>query len=450
MKSRDKGRFPHSPNSTRVRPDAISRPLRCIASRRARKRVPAALLVLAMLFGDTGLESARGAVTFAPFATGGVQYDSNLFMLPSFFPGFARRGITNLSDSVADYSAGFTSVVDFGAQRLSLDGTGTGFAYDRFSYLDHYEYNFGGELDWQLGPVVSGDVAYRQTRVMAPFMDTLSLDLFLDTERTAKATVSVLMSPKWRLSLTPEFHQLITPLPGFVDFKLQENIGTAALDYLGFGKLTAGVLFDYDRGRYSDIVAATRYNQRDADATASYHVDKLSTFSATAGYTIRDTQPNAVDAVLPAAAGAGVFAQYAGAIGTTAAVTGSLSYQRQLTGKTSASVSLLRAVESYLAGANPVIATGGEVKVTWKPDVKFTVDADYSLTRDQVQGGLVIANIIGEDERTQVADLSVRYAVLSWLSIRPYFTWSRATSTFSLGNYSQTIVGVEVSGKPQF
>lgn len=403
--------------------------------------------VLTALLAGSGAQMVHAAGSFKPFATVGVEHNSNLFMLPGSFAPFAVRGIHSLTDTVTDYSAGFTSRWGTHTEYLSLDAAGVRYDYNRFGYLNHYEYHFAGDWGWRLGPVMSGEVMYHQSRVMAPFTNTLSLDLLLNTDRLAAATVRILVSPKWRISLTPEFHQLLTPLPGFLAFKLEENIGTADLDYLGFGKLTAGLQFIYDRGRFADIAGATRYIQREVNLTASYHVSDLSTFRASAGYSMRDTAPNIIDAVQTPTGGAGVYAAYAGVVGKTSSAIGTLSYQRQLTGKTSASIAFSRAVESYSAGANPVIATGGQLKVTWKPDVKFTVNVGYSLTRDQIQGGLVVADVIGEDQRKQVADLDVRYAALSWLSIRPYFRWSRATSTFILGNYSQTIVGIDVTGR---
>ena len=391
---------------------------------------------------------ALAATSVSPFATVGIEHDSNVFMLPSDFPGFTSSGLTGLGDTIQSYEAGLATKLDWGQDRLSFDGESTRYIYDRFSSLDHYEYGFGGVLDWRLGPIVDGSVNYRQTRVMAPFTDTLSLELLLNTERTASATVRVLVSPNWRLDLTPELHQLDTPLPGFADFRLRETIGTLGVDYLGFGRLTAGLQVDYDHGRYDGIVGATRYNQSDADFTANYKVSGLSTFSASVGYSSRDTSPNPAGSVAVSAANAGAYSGYGGVIGTTSAITGSLSYQRQLTGKTQATVSVLRAVDSYIAGANPEIATGGSVAVTWKPDVKFTVDLSYSLTQDQVQGGLVIANVVNMNERTQVANFDVRYAALSWLTLRPFFIWNQATSTFQFGNYSATTVGIDVTGRP--
>lgn len=386
------------------------------------------------------------ATFFSPFAALGYQHNSNVFTRPSSSPPFAAQGITGLGDSILDYQAGLGSELDWGPDRLTLDASVTRDQYDRFSFLNHYEYLVDGNLHWRFTRVVDGTVTYKQTRYMLPFTYTFTTALLLDTERTASVAVRVLMTPEWRLDLTPELHQVATPLPGFPDFRLHETSGTAGLDYLGFGKLTAGLRFSYDDGRYEKIAAATRYQQREFDLTADYKVGAFSTFSASAGYTSRNSEANPADSV-PTPIGAETFAGYAGVVGKTSSATGSVSYQRQLTGKTSATFSIFRRVDSYTAGANPEVGTGGAVGLTWKADPKFTLTLDYGLTRDEIKGGLIVVNAADRTDRTQTAGFEVRYLALSWLTIRPYVNWAKASSTFTLGNYSATILGVDVTGR---
>lgn len=402
------------------------------------------------MLAAAGTRVARCATTVSPFASVAIEHNSNVFMRPADSPPFASSGITALGDTIKDYEVGVDAKFSSGNQILTLNGSAERQNYNRFSFLNHYEYDFGGELVWRLGHVLSGNLSYRQRRYAALFTDTLSTALLVDTERTGIATVRILVSPKWRIDLTPEVHQLDMPLTGYPDFRLRETLGSLGIDYLGFGRLTAGLRFDYDHGRYAGIVAATRYDQKDAVLTASYKVGGFSTFNANVGYTQRDTEPNPDFALQGTAAAAGNFAAYQGLVGSTSSVTGELAYQRQLTGKTSAGLSLFRRIASYIAGANPEIQTGATITASWKPDVKFTLRADYSYMRDQIQGGLVVASAFNRTDRTQVGNFEVRYAALSWLSIRPYINWQRATSSFRLGNYTATIVGIRVAARPQW
>jgi len=417
-----------------------------VRSRQRSRRIarPATVAAAALLTGAA--QPALAATFFSPFATVGYEHNSNVFMRPSSAPPFAAQGITALGDTLLDYEGGMSGEFDWGPDRFILDASATRDQYDRFSFLNHYEYLFDGDLDWRLGPVVDGTATLRQTRFMTPFTNTFTTTLLLSTDRTASVAVRVLMTPEWRLDLTPELHELDTPLPGFPDFRLRETIGAAGLDYLGFGKLTAGVLFTADSGRYEGIAAATRYTQREFDLTANYKVSGFSSFAASAGYTSRNSEANPADSI-PAPAGVGAFVGYAGTVGTTSGATGSLTYERQFTGKTSGHLSVFRRVDSYTAGANPEIGTGGEAGVTWKADPKFTVSLTYGLTRDQIEGGLIVVNVVNRTDRTQTAAFEVRYAALSWLTIRPYVNWSKAISNFTLGNYSAMIFGIDVTGR---
>lgn len=390
-------------------------------------------------------QPASAATTFSPFASVEYQHNSNVFEIPGLDPAYEAAGITALGDSIENYEAGLNSRLDWGADSLTLIGQATREQFDRFSFLDHTEYRFNADYLWRLGAIVDGNVIYAQRRYMAAFTNTLSTALLLNTDKSAIAAVRVLMTPEWRLDLTPEFHQVDTPVPGFRGFALQEKIGVAGVDYLGFGKLTAGVQFTYDSGRYTGIEDATRYDERSVDLTASYRVSGFSSFNASAGYSSRDSEPNPADSV---AAQPGVpVVGYDGTVGTTSGATGSLTYHRQITGKTSADLKVFRRVDSYVAGANAEIGTGAAFGMSWKADPKITAGLNFGLQRDQIKGGLVVVNTTNRTDNNKYAQFEVRYAALTWLTIRPYVNWQKATSTFRPGNYSATILGIDVTGR---
>lgn len=406
-----------------------------------------AALGAAILIGCGGAHPARAVPFISPFATAGIERDSNVFMRPTNTPLFVANGITTLADTIETYEGGLDSEFDWGRDTLTLDGDALQENYDRFSFLDHYEYRLAGDLDWHLGPVVETELVYNQSRFMAPFTETLALGLFVDTQRVASAMVRVLVTPKWRVDLTPGLDQIDTPLPGFPDFRRSERTGTAGLDYLGFGRLTAGLQLEYIQGHYSGIVRATRYTQRDADVTASYQLSGLSELDASVGYTRRGTEANPTDSLPATPANSGYFGGFAGAVGTVSGVNGTLDYKRQITGKTSGTLSLYRHVQSYTGSPNPEISTGGAIGAEWVADAKITVDLDYSLAQNQIQGGLVAANFVNRTDRVQHAAFDVRYLAISWLTIRPYVNWEHSSSSFTLGNYSATIVGIDVTGR---
>ena len=385
-----------------------------------------------------GIPCAHAVTTFAPLATAGVVYDSNVFAVPSFAPPFAGSGNTALGDTIEHYVVGATATFGWENDDLKLTAQGERFEYHHFDELDHNEYKLDGLFDWNLGPIIDGTLEYTQWRYMAPFADILSTQLELNTDRTALGTARILIAPEWRLSLQPKWHELESPLPDFPDFGLHETYGTATLEYLGVAKLAAGVLVQYGEGTFHDIADATRYHQTSEQLTAHYAVTGLSSFSGQVGFTQRDS--SYID---PAAATAVPGGGAAGAAGKTSALTGSLGLHRVLSVKTSVDLIALREVDSFVGGANPEVTTGGEADVKWDPDVKISVTLRYRYTVAKIEGDIVANEFANRTDHPQVGTLDVFYKATPWLTIRPYLERDQRTSNYALANYTTMIYGIE-------
>jgi hypothetical protein len=376
-----------------------------------------------------------------PYATVGVQTDSNVFARPDNQPPFAATGNTELGDTISEYLAGV--IVDFGwgLDDLKLDAEGRRFNYSRFTQLDHNDYKFGGNFTWHLGPVVDGSLVYEQSHIMEPLADTFSEQLEQQTDRKATGTARILITPEWRFELQPSWHELDSPLPQYPGFGLHETAGAAALDYLGISKLVAGLRVRYTDGSFHQILGATRYHQTTAELTADYAVTGLSSFTGALGYTLRDSS-------LVNPADAAIIGNQGGIIGRTSAVIGSLGLRRQLSVKTHVTLTLFREVDSYIAGANPEIGTGADLALGWEPDVKFSVALHYRLETQSIQGGLVIANgFVDRTDHPRSAQLEVKYHITRWLTLRPYYSREERTSNFAEANYTSNTVGIDLSAR---
>jgi hypothetical protein len=243
---------------------------------------------------------------FSPYATAGVEHNSNVFARSAADPPFASTGNTELGDRLFRYLGGADLDIAWERDRLRLNAEVARFNYDRFSGLDHTEYKGSAEFDWHLGPVVDGSLEYRQKRIMSPLQDTLADQLELQTERDATATFRVLITPKWRFDIAPTWHEQQMPLPQFPQFGLREAGGAASLNYLGINKLTAGFREEYTDGSYAHIIGATNYHQTTEELTAAYALTGFSSFDGQVGYTQRSsTLVNPADALLVGAGGAG-------------------------------------------------------------------------------------------------------------------------------------------------
>jgi len=381
------------------------------------------------------------AVTdLSPYAIVGAEHNSNVFSRPSGQPPFAGTGNTELGDTVVRYVVGATADFGWGLDDLRLNAEGRRLDYNRFNVLNHDEHKLAADLDWHFGSVVETTFDFLQTRIMSALADTLSDQLELQTDRSVSSTVRILVTPQWRVDLQPRWHQLDSPLPLYPDFGLQESAAAASINYLGIAKLTAGLRFEYLDGAYHHILAATNYHQNTEQLTASYAVTGLSSFDGQVGYTQRDSSlRNPADAASVGGPG--------GVSGTTTALTGALGFHRELTVKTSVNLRVFREIDSYVAGANSQIGTGGEASLTWKPDVKFAVSLRYRQMTQNIEGNLQIANFINRSDRVHTGALEVSYFATSWLTFRPYVTHDERSSNFAQARYTSTLFGIDLTGR---
>jgi hypothetical protein len=385
-----------------------------------------------VLLASAGLTQA--AVDFNPRATVSATHNTNVFSRPTDEPPFAQTGNTELGDTILRYLVGTTADISWGLDRLSLTAQGERFDYNRFDQLTHYESKFGGSFEWYLGPRANGTLSYTQQRTMAPLADTLSEQLAIQTDKVTSGDFRYLLTPRWRIDLQPVWHDFESPLPLYPDFGNKETSLTVALKYLGIHKLTSGLRVQYMDGRYHGIVDATRYHQTTAQLTANYAVSGFSSFDGALGYTNRknDFAPNQV---------------VANQLGDTKAFTGALGFHRALSVKTSADLRLFREVESYVAGANSQIGTGGEASLQWKPDVKFTVIVRYRMATQSIQGTLAIANFTNRTDHVRNGEVDVEYHVYKWLKLRPYYVRDLRRSNFHDANFNSTVVGIDLTAQ---
>lgn len=380
---------------------------------------------------------------FTPYATVGFEHNSNVFARPAGDAPFAASGNTRLGDTIERYLLGVETWLAWDRNRVTLDAQGQRFEYNNFSELSHYEHKLDGKFDWYLNSVVDGSFTYEDLRQMQSLADTLSDQLEVQNDRAATGTLRLHVTPRWRVDLQPKWHELDSPLPQYPRFGLREKGGAASLNYLGINKLTAGLRVEYTDGSYHQIVAATKFHQTTGQLTADYAVTGLSSFTGQLGYTRRS---NAL--INPSEAPTG-SAGIGGVVGDTSAATGTLGFRRQLSVKTTVNLSVFREVDSYVAGANSEIGTGGDAGITWDPDVKFSLSLHYRQTNQSIKGQLAIANFANRSDKSHLAEFYVKYYVRKWLTLRPYVTRDQRSSNFKDANFTTTLLGVDLTARLQ-
>ena len=365
---------------------------------------------------------AAAVGSLVPYGSAQVEYNSNIFALESREQALAQNGDAKRSDRLLRYVLGVEGKLALSQQSLRAKIEGRRVDFDHFGYLDHDEYLVSGGLDWQLSSAVDGLLELSQERRMASFEDRNSTELTLETERVARGTANVDITPEWRLETGLERRELDSPLPDFPDFRLTEDSIGAALKYLLIDRLAAGVHAEYLRGRFDGATNSGRFHQESLALVADYAIEDFSSVGAELGITKRTE----------------------GSGGGDQALTGEISYHRELTGKTKVDLQLFRRVRSYVGGASSVTEDGASVGLAWQATVKTSVAGLYQWTHGSFQDSGAASDNTGRSDKGDIASLKISYQMLPWISLRPYGGYQSRDSNIALNSFEASFVGFEV------
>jgi hypothetical protein len=247
----------------------------------------------------------------------------------------------------------------------------------------------------------------------------------------AIASINVQMSPEWRLQSQGKLNDQNTQLPGTPDLTLREESIHEGLRYVGFANLSAGLDGEYLRGNFTGgtFLVTPGYRQSTAEFAADYVLSGLSSFHGDIGFTERSLEQ----------------------AGRISGLTGLAAYQRDLTGKTSITLKLSRAINTYITAASPEVDSAAELDVTWSATAKIKVQAGYqylhsSFSATDIAGVLTASRL----DRLQTPTLSVIYQPVNWLIVRPYAQYQTRSSTVGIFSFHGTVYGLELEGRLSF
>jgi Putative beta-barrel porin 2 len=372
-----------------------------------------------------GAAAAHADGTWTPYAAADLEHDTNIFDLPRSGPAPVGNNGPTYGDTFLEGRAGLEGTYQLDQQKFFGTAEFRHFAYRNFTELDHNENLFDGGLKWKLSRVVDGSVEYRHEQRMVQYYElSQTTDLILETENLAKASINLNVSPEWRLETHATDRDLDSPRNDVPGLSLHEESIREGVRYLGVAYLSAGLDAEYLQGRYEhDPTALTPdYHQTSLALAATYILSGLTNFTGTAGYTRRVDPTNA------------------GASG----VTGSLSYQHYLSGKTSINVQLSRLLSTYVTtGGNEIDSTAG-VMVNYQATYKILIRGGYSYTRSTFPETPIGTTFIDRVDRFQTGNVELTYQILHWLSIRPYARYQTRGSNDPMFSFNGTTVGVEL------
>ena len=376
------------------------------------------------------------------------QYDTNVFDLQPGFP--TPFGVSSgYSDSFIAYGGKLDASYLWSQQQFYATVVGTEYHYDRFTELDHYEYTLDGGWDWKIGRLWDGVLDVERIRSMVSFWNVIGTSLVIQTEQRETGRAGVQVTPDWRAEFTGITRKVNQPqatanpltateppapaTTTITDLTLTETSGQAAVKYTGTAGVTAGVSGTYLKGSFSNVgplVVAPSYTQTSGALTATDVVTGLSTFRGQIGYSRRSSDSG---------------------INNISGATGELDYQRTLTGKTSVEVDLTRQINAYLTNDASEIDSVAALTATWQATYRIGVVLGYTFTYRQLphQGttlvdGVIVGNGTQQMEYLNMPSLTVTYAPVPWLILKPYVNYqTRSSQNFVGGNFDATVVGLQ-------
>jgi hypothetical protein len=383
---------------------------------------------------------ANAAVDFSAGASYGIQHDTNALALASFESAQppSTGGNASKSDTSRQISANLSAAAGIGSLSTGLTGSATRSEYDRYDAQSRTDYNLSGTLGW--APIRAFDMSLQasQSRTPVTQADVGGDRTVLQTSTQAQVTFRLRPTPRWQLGLTPPaWREEKTPLQTAKDFQLRERTYGATLDFLGAGKLIPGLAATESRSKNSNIANATRYRQQNFQGTLSYSATGYSKFAFGAGYSRRTThlvEPSTDPAALELEGRQGAF-------------TGNISYFRQLSPKTSATVSAFRSVQQYAAGVNTSLVTGFSGGINWAPTRKISTSFDTSFVWASVDALPVAGTTVQRKDLARSFAFTISYLATRHFGMRASIARRMRNSTVWADQYNGETFGLDITAR---
>ncbi|MGD9841876.1 MAG: hypothetical protein AB7U99_03070 [Steroidobacteraceae bacterium] len=370
-----------------------------------------------------------------PYGIAKYQHYSNLFAVSRSNPETAANGEKMFDDVGLFYIAGAEAEFTAGRQKFFAAAEGRRINYSNFSQFNHSEYRWTGGLDWALTRLVDGKLAYKKERRQVAFVDDqnrVKSQLNLEDESVFNLDANLNVSKNWRIELGGQDYRLDSPQPPLrPNFGVTETSFKTGIKYVGAANLSTGFEAISAQGKFVGLEndETIKYKQTTGQITANYKLSDRTSFNGAVGYTRRNQlQLNADN--------------------TVNATTGSLGYKRRLTGKTSFSFQLVRAINTYIynAGATTEINTGGVAGLSWQATQKANFAFNYSLNQGKFAGGNVAPGVIGVDrsDRSKYAELLTTFNLTKWMVLAPYGRVETRKSNIDQFSYNNTVYGTEL------
>lgn len=373
-----------------------------------------------------------------PHAIARYEHNSNLLLVPNNSPQMDSKGNLRLDDNVLEYDGGIDINYRWRDNRFYLITDINHFAYQYFSDLDNTGFTGSTGLDWIATHKIKGNVSYDYNRHQLSFANVVNVDTsqaYIETTQAFRASGIYEMNSRWSTNLSGSYSTAKLPnngVPGALSYDLHQTQERVGVTYTGASSLKSGFAIDRESGQYNDG-SQPGYTRTLYELTGDYKLGARTTFGGSIGYTSRVQR---------------------GMDNST--TIGSLSFNQQLTAKTSYYFQFRRSLDTYNTTVGSQLSTSAVVGFNWQATPKISVSGNYDYTKAKVTGVFDTTKIDPvtklpviepRDDTTKSANASLKYQALRWLAISPYYRYENRTSDIARFTFNANIYGITVEAR---
>lgn len=246
-------------------------------------------------------------------------------------------------------------------QQLLFKGSVNWNKFEQYEYLNYDGNDWLAVWKWQLGNLWQGDLGYTRNKTLANFAETQITTIGdVRTHQSMFANANYRLHPDWRLHGGGRWNSLKAGSATAQFLNREETVGVLGVDYVTHSDNSIGVQSEFIEARFPEreIISASSfdngYSQMTISSVADWKSSGNSRFRGRLGYTQRKYNELATR-------------DFNG-------MTGRLTYDWSITGKTLLSVAAWREV----GGVSEVLSTfagtkGSSLDVSWFPTSKIFV-----------------------------------------------------------------------------
>lgn len=375
----------------------------------------------------------RGVV---PYVSAGIIHDNNAFRLADGEDPNLLVGTAGKSDTIKTLGLGINTIIEDSRQKYLFNASADYYDYNRFTFLDHWNYKLGAGWRWEAGNLWNGDLRYSRRRDLADPAELQGRTKDLITQDTIHASGNYKFHPSWKARTALDINRYEHGDSARESLDNRTIAATIGADYTTASNNTLGIQFKATDGRYPNrqIVATSfvdnQYKEYETSGVVGWQFTEKTKFDGRLGYTQRRHEELS-------------SRDFNG-------VTGRAALQYLASAKTSidfAAYRETRVVED--ANASYAFATGYILGPSWAPTHKSVLQARLVYEKRKYEGdpGLALGVTTQREDTLRGLRLSAGYKPIRNTEVIFAFERGKRTSNLADAGYDYNMVSINAGWK---